>query len=134
MKYACTALYVEDVPTVLEFYKKAFGFETKFYDEQYEYGELDAGGAMLAFGSHKTGELMMPGAYKKSKEGHPDGVEIAFYTEDVDEDYQKAIEAGATPIAEPKDMPWGQRVAYVRSIEGTFIGLCTEMEEKSGPT
>ena len=24
-------------------------------------------------------------------------------------------------------MPWGQTVAYVRSVEGTLIGLCTQM-------
>ena len=128
MKYAATALFVEDVPKVLEFYKRAFGFETTFYDPEYEYGELNAGGSMLSFGTHKTGELMILDGYTRSKEGHPDGVEVAFYTEDVDDAYQRAVEAGATSLTEPRDLPWGQRVAYVRSIEGTMIGLCTEMK------
>ena len=42
--------------------------------------------------------------------------------------FKRAIEAGAAAIAEPKVMPWGQTVAYVRAREGTLIGQCTPME------
>lgn len=125
MKYGATVLFVDDVRPVLAFYEKAFGFKTRFYDEDYEFGELDAGGSTLGIGTHRTGERMMPGAYRKPSQGHPEGVEIAFYLEDVAPAFRKAVEAGAEPVTEPTKMPWGQTVAYVRAPEGTVVGLCT---------
>jgi lactoylglutathione lyase len=35
------------------------------------------------------------------------------------------VAAGAAVVAAPREMPWGQTVAYVRSPEGTVLGLCT---------
>jgi uncharacterized glyoxalase superfamily protein PhnB len=71
--------------------------------------------------------MMMPGAYVRPVGGRPASVEIAFYTADVPAAFTQAVRAGAVVIAEPKVMPWGQTVAYVRSVEGTLIGLCTPM-------
>ncbi len=123
MNYGSTVLFVNDVPAVMEFYCRAFGFEMRFYDEDYQFGELDAGGAVLGFASHQCGERMMPGGYTPPAGGRPSGVEIAFFTSDVSAAFDKATGAGAEPVAEPKEMPWGQTVAYVRSVEGTIVGL-----------
>lgn len=128
MRYGSTVLFVDNVPLVLNFYEKAFGFPTRFYDESYQFGEIDAGGAILGFGSHHCGELMMPGAYTRPENGHPCGVEIAFYTSDVSAAFERALAGGAAIVSEPKQTPWGQTVAYVRSIEGTIIGICTPQE------
>ena len=65
--------------------------------------------------------------------GGPSGVEVAFYTDDVLAAFARAVGAGAVVIAAPKVMPWGQTVAYVRSIEGTLIGLCTPIGGASDP-
>jgi uncharacterized glyoxalase superfamily protein PhnB len=67
---------------------------------------------------------MMPG-YTRPSTGKPSGVEIAFETADVLGVYRSAIQAGAQVVAGPKLMPWGQTVAYVRSVEGTFVGICS---------
>lgn len=128
LRYGSTVLFVEEVPKVLAFYEAAFGFQTAFYDEAYEFGELEAGGLRLGVGSHRTGERMMPGAYRRPTSGHPEGVEIAFFTEEVAGAYARAVEAGAVPVAEPREMEWGQTVAYVRAPEGTVIGLCSPLE------
>lgn len=125
MEYGSTVLFVDDVPAVMEFYRRAFGFVTRYYDDEYQFGELEAGGTILGFGSHACGERMMPGEYVPPPNGKVAGVEIAFFTPDVEADFNKAIDAGAVPVAEPKVMPWGQSVAYVRSIEGTVIGICS---------
>jgi len=132
MRLAGTCLYVDDVPAVLEFYRRAFGFQSRFFDEGIQFAELDTGGApgtppVLAFASHQCGEMMMPGGYVRPTSGGPASVEIAFYTADVRAAFTQAVGAGAVVIAEPKVMPWGQTVAYVRSVEGTLIGLCTPM-------
>ena len=125
LRYGSTVLFVDDVPGVLAFYERAFGFVTRFYDAEYEFGELDAGGGSLAFGSHACGERMMPGAYRGAPGDQTSGVEVAFYTSDVPSAYERAVAAGATALTPPSGMPWGQTVAYVRSVEGTVIGLCT---------
>ena len=132
MRLAGTCLYVDDVPAVLEFYRRAFGFQSRFFDEGIQFAELDTGGApgtppVLAFASHQCGEMMMPGGYVRPTSGGPASVEIAFYTADVPAAFTQAVGAGAVVIAAPTVMPWGQTVAYVRSVEGTLIGLCTPM-------
>jgi len=116
------------VPGILDFYHRALGLETRFYDPTYEFGELETGGPPIAFATHGTGELLMPGSYQRPDRGQPSGVEIAFYTSDVAAAFKRSIDAGAVAIAEPKVMPWGQTVAYVRGIEGTLIGFCTPMK------
>ncbi len=129
MKYGSTVLFVDDVPKVMAFYEAAFGFTKKFYDPDFGFGDMDAGGMSLAFGTDACGERMMPGKYRPPSSGNPEGLEIAFFLEDVAAAYDRAVTAGAEPVAEPKEMPWGQTVAYVRSIEGTIIGLCTPLPE-----
>jgi uncharacterized glyoxalase superfamily protein PhnB len=123
---------VDDVPRVLGFYRRAFGFGTRFFDEGLQFAELDTGGPpgtppLLAFASHECGEVLMPGGYARPAHGGPASVEVAFYAADVPAAFAQAVGAGAVVIAEPKVMPWGQTVAYVRSVEGTLIGLCTPM-------
>ena len=128
LSFAGTAIYVDgDVPGILEFYRRAFGLETRFYDPVYEYGELQTGSHILAFATHKAGEFLMAGRYPRPSSNQLSGVEIAFFTADVAAAFARAVAAGATALAEPKTMPWGQTVAYVRSIEGTIVGLATPM-------
>ena len=124
-KFGGTAIYVDDVPATLDFYRRALGFETRFFDEALQYGELDTGSTTLAFASHQLGAMLMPGAYARPETGQPSGVEVAFLTSDVQAAFLRAVAAGATPLAEPKVMPWGATVAYLRAVEGTIIGLST---------
>jgi predicted enzyme related to lactoylglutathione lyase len=131
LTYGATAIYVDDVPKVLDFYRRAFGLETRFYDQAYEFGELETGGPSVAFASHRLGERLMPGMYVRPESGQPSGVEVAFFSADVAAAFERAIGAGAVALAEPKVMPWGQTVAYVRSVEGTIVGLCTPMGKES---
>src|SRR5678809_124926 len=51
LKYGGTAIYVDDVPAALDFYRRAFGLETRFFDEALQYGELQTDGAVVAFAS-----------------------------------------------------------------------------------
>ncbi|MCP4600822.1 MAG: VOC family protein [Proteobacteria bacterium] len=126
MKYGYTIIYVEDVSRTLNFYQKAFRFETRFIHESNQYGELETGETILAFASHSLGEVNLPSGYVKSSlSSKPHGHEIAFITEDVEAAFTHAKEAGAQELSKPMKKPWGQTVAYVRSIEGTVIELCS---------
>jgi lactoylglutathione lyase len=130
MKLGATCVFVEDVPAVLDFYRRAFGCETRHFDEEYQYGELETGETMLAFASHRLGAMGLPGGYvRPDTDGPPLGIYIAFVTPDVPAAFARAVGAGAVPVGEPRVMPWGQTVAQVRSIEGTLVEFCTPMGE-----
>ncbi|WP_322741691.1 VOC family protein [Glaciimonas soli] len=128
MKFGYTIVYVSSVPATLAFYKEAFGFETRFLHDSNDYGELETGATVLAFGSHTMGDMNLNGQYQKvNPNAAPLGVELAFVTDDVASAYAKAVAAGAEPINEPADKPWGQVVAYVRDKDGSLIELCSPM-------
>jgi len=139
MKLAATVIYVDDVVPILDFYHRAFGLETSFVDldvqlpgrepdRKYQFASLSTEGGTLQFSTHDLGSLLMP-EYSRLTIEQTAGVEIAFYTSDVDGAFHRAVDAGAMVVAEPAMMPWGQRVGYVRSIEGTFVGLCSPVGE-----
>ncbi|MBI1786910.1 MAG: VOC family protein [Acidobacteria bacterium] len=123
MQFFGTVLYVDEVSAVVDFYRRAFGLELRFFDEPLGFAELDTGGSTLAIAAHSLGEMLMPGRYSRPAGGRPAGVEIAFFTGDVAASFAAAIAAGAEPIAAPRRMPWGLEVAYVRAPEGTLIGF-----------
>jgi len=79
MKFGYAIVYVDDVPAVLGFYRRAFGFQTRFLHESNQYGELETG-------STDAGS-------------QPCGIEIAFVTADVPAAFAKAVGAGALAVA-----------------------------------
>jgi len=61
---------------------------------------------------------------------YPDGLNGTFelyidlpHFEDVDEEFDRLVKAGAKPVMEPKDMPWGQRSSVVADPDGNFIEI-----------
>ena len=123
-EFASVVLYVpSDAKSVLDFYVKAFGLTIKHYDEELDFGELDTGYTTIAVAPHSTGEFMVGEKYLSDSDGFPRSIELAFYSDDVAEAYSTAVANGCEGLCEPKATPWGQTVAYVRSIEGTLVGL-----------
>jgi len=125
LKLAVTVIYVANgVREVLEFYRAAFGFAIRYYDDNLRFGELETGvGPNIMIASYAAGEYMVGANFRRSPSQRPEDVEIALMTVDVPAAYVKAVAAGAKPVREPRTMPWGQTVAYVSSAEGTLIGL-----------
>jgi uncharacterized glyoxalase superfamily protein PhnB len=112
MKLAATVIYVDGVPDVLEFYRRAFGVEPRFLDLDvqlpgrepgalYQFAVLDFPEATLQFATHALGTLLMP-AYSRPESGGPSGIEVAFYTDDVPGAFARAVEAGAEVVAPPE--------------------------------
>ncbi len=62
---------------------------------------------------------------RNRKEETPIGAQVAFITEDLEVDYQRALAAGAVAVAAPDPKPWGQTLAYVRDNNGFVVELCT---------
>ncbi len=66
--------------------------------------------------------------YGSPAEGHP--FSLAFECQsckEVQDEYDKLIERGATPIQEPSDMPWGQRTAFFADPDGNIHELFTNL-------
>jgi lactoylglutathione lyase len=123
MKLRYTILYVEDVAESLSFYETAFNLARKMLHESGDYGELDTGATSLSFSSLRLmAELGKNPA--RPERGRP-SFEIAFETDDVGAAYARAIAAGAQPVQDPEDMPWGQTTAYVRDRDGFLVEICS---------
>ena len=123
MKFRYTILYVNDVKSTLEFYAKAFGIEQKMLHESGEYGEADTGSTILAFSSF---ELMNKlGKSPRHANASAPSFEIALETDDVAAGVKRAVAAGAKLVQSPKEMPWGQMVAYVSDPNGFLVEICT---------
>jgi len=64
------------------------------------------------------------------KSEKPVGMEMAFISENITEDFKRAIDAGASEFESIKEKPWGQKVGCVRDINGILIEICTPIENK----
>ena len=121
-----TILYVEDVAATLDFYERAFGLKRIFLHASGDYGELATGTTKLAFSSI---ELMR----KLGKE--PGGpvlqspvFEIAFETCDVQAAFDRAVAAGAKPVQQVRNEPWGQTTAYAGDLNGYLVEICSPVQ------
>lgn len=53
------------------------------------------------------------------------GIEIAFVTNDVSSQFDRAVQAGAFPVIQPEEKPWGQTISYVKDNNGCLIEICS---------
>lgn len=127
MKFGKAIVYVANVPESLAFFEKAFGLKTRFVHES-SYGEVDTGGTALAFASHQVGQYHLPQGYvAAAAPAEQMSFEIALVTESVEDAFRRAVAAGAQPLQEPEQKPWGQTGSYLRCPDGTFVDLSSPM-------
>ncbi len=124
MKLDGFGLFVEDMPTMVRFYRDVLGFEIR-EGENAENVYLIKDGTLFMLYERKNFEKMTSRKYEyiKGFNGH---FEIALYVdtfEEVDLEYAKAIEKGAQSILEPTTEPWGQRTCYIADPEGNLIEI-----------
>jgi lactoylglutathione lyase len=125
MQFGYTILYVANVPQTLAFFEKAFGLKTRFVHEGGDYGELETGTTVLAFAARDF--MVSSGKNPQAPDAKSPVFEIALCTADVDSAVAQALKSGATLVQAPKEMPWGQTVAYVSDPDGFLIEVCTPM-------
>ena len=117
-------LFVEDMPTMIRFYRDVLGFEIKEGEDTSNVYLIKDDTLFLLYGRNDF-EKMTSRRYEyiKGLNGH---FEIALYVdtfEEVDEEYRKAIAAGADSVLEPTTEPWGQRTCYISDPEGNLIEI-----------
>lgn len=131
MKYAYTILYVENVTETIQFYENAFGFSRKFISPENDYGELISGETTISFASIALGNANFKSGFEQSTSAKkPFGIELAFATENIETDFQNAINAGATEFEPITEKPWGQKVGYLRDNNGFLIEVCTPIKSE----
>ncbi|MBE5786698.1 MAG: glyoxalase [Clostridiales bacterium] len=124
MKLDGFGLLVDDMPTMVRFYRDVLGFEiTEGENAVNVYLVKD--GTLFMLYERKNFEKMTSRKYEylKGFNGH---FEIALYVDTFDEvdlEYAKIIEKGARSILEPTTEPWGQRTCYIADPEGNLIEI-----------
>lgn len=117
-------LLVNDMATMIRFYRDVLGFEIKESEQTSNVYLIKDGTLFLLYG-RKDFEKMTGKKYEyvKGVNGHS---EIALYVdtfEEVDSEFKNAVSQGATPVLEPVTEPWGQRTCYIADPEGNLIEI-----------
>lgn len=117
-------LFVDDMETMIRFYRDVLGFEIKESEDAVNVYLIKDGTLFMLY-ERKNFEKMTSRKYEylKGLNGH---FEIALYVdtfEEVDIEFDKAVSKGATPVLEPTDEPWGQRTCYIADPEGNLIEI-----------
>jgi lactoylglutathione lyase len=118
---AFPVLYAKDVERVAAFYVR-LGFEeaSRLPDETGAAGFIALRRDAAELGvTTEASPRMLAGVEPGPGPRH----ELFVYVEDVDRAFADLLDAGADPLREPADMPWGERLAFVRDPEGNVVSL-----------
>jgi catechol 2,3-dioxygenase-like lactoylglutathione lyase family enzyme len=124
MKLDGFGLFVNDMATMVRFYRDVLDFEIK-EDENTSNVFLEKDGTLFLLYRRTDFEKMTNRSfeYTKAVNGHYEiALSIENYAE-VDLAFQTVISKGATPILEPTTEPWGQRTCYIADPEGNLIEI-----------
>ena len=110
---------VQDAPRLIEFVKQVFGAE----EVVRSIGSAGGIHAEVRIGD----SMMMMGGGGPGLSWRGESIPMAFhvYVPDCDATYEKAIQAGATSIAEPVDRPYGERSGGVKDAGGNYWYIAT---------
>ncbi|XP_010521827.1 PREDICTED: uncharacterized protein LOC104800652 [Tarenaya hassleriana] len=120
--FGYTIVYVEDVEKSVDFYARAFGHNVRRLDESHRWGELESGETTIAFTKkhqHETDDLT--GTVHSARDRPP--IELCFCYPDVDAAFTRAVSNGAVGVSPPEEKEWGQKVGYVRDLDGFVVRL-----------
>ncbi len=124
MKLDGFGLLVNDMASMVRFYRDVLGFEIKEGEDAVNVYLVKDGTLFMLYGRNNF-ESMTGRKYEyvKGLNGH---FEIALYVdtfEEVDKRFAEAVSKGATPVLEPENEPWGQRTCYIADPEGNLIEI-----------
>lgn len=125
MKLGYTILYVPDVIAAVEFYERAFSIKRRFVHDSGQYAEMETGSTALGFASEALAEANGVAIRPNTLRDIAAGIEICLVTDTPDDAYAHAVASGAAPVKPVETKPWGQKVSYVRDLNGCLVEICS---------
>jgi len=120
-------IYVKDIQETVAFYEKAFGLKSRFIHESGAYAEMETGSTALAFVDEKFIKNSLSFRLNRHSE-EAAGIEISLVIDHVEQQFDKAIKAGALSVVKPTKKPWGQIVSYVKDNNGCLVEISSLIE------
>ena len=125
IRFDMIAIFVNDLQKMVEFYRDVLGVEVKTIGEPYAIFEHEGIGLAMF-------ERAILPEFLGEEPAYPSGLNGTFALtidlarfEDVDDEFARVVKAGAKPIMEPKDVPWGQRSSMVADPDGNLIEIAS---------
>jgi lactoylglutathione lyase len=120
-------VYVPDVHRSAAFYAEQLGFQEIF---RMPPGD-EAGYIGLQLEDSRLGVVDQAWPAERLGVSLGDGprFELWVYVDDVDETVRRLRGAGVPVLADPADMPWGERMAYVADPDGNPVALASPPPE-----
>jgi PhnB protein len=113
---------VKGAAKLLDFVREAFGAQ--------EMARVPAEDGTIGHAETRVGDSVV--MMFDAKEGWPaTPAFLRLYVEDCDATYQRALDAGATSVTRPTNMPWGDRASRVRDPLGNIWWIMTRIEDVS---
>ena len=123
MEIDCIGLFINNMETMVKFYRDIIGLKTNWNGEPN--ADFESGKCRLIMFSRNDFENIVSKSFN-----YPNGLngtmEIAFSLKtygDVDKEYKRLIDLGVKSVFLPTTMPWGQRTCYVSDPEGNLLEI-----------
>jgi len=123
MEIDCVGLFVDNMETMVKFYRDVIGLSTNWNGEPN--ADFEAGKCRLIMFGRNDFENMISKSFNYPK-GLNGTMEIAFSREtydEVDKEYRRLMDLGVESVFPPTTMPWGQRTCYVSDPEGNLLEI-----------
>lgn len=124
LKFDAAGLFVTEMEKMVLFYRDVVGMKSEWKDNE-PYAELFSGDMRLIMYSRDDFEKMISKTFTYPKELNGT-LELSFSLprfENVDEEYERLVKAGAKSVFPPSDMPWGQRTSFISDPDGNLIEI-----------
>ena len=129
-RIALITVLADDVPTMAQFYREVLGFQVA--TDLGQYVEFAHEGVRFAICARTVmAKATQHPSFKLPGSGQ--AFELAFPLETpeaLDRAYAAIVAGGATPVAGPAVMPWGQKTAFFADPEGNIHELFTYLPDE----
>lgn len=130
LTFGSIGLFVKDMEKMVQFYRDAVGLNIDWDGGCFTGVKLESG-VFFNLCERKAMEegFSIKLTYPEQMNGT---MEICFHVEnspDVDKEYNRLINAGATPVNAPITLPYGLRSGFVADPEGNLIEIVASIDD-----